>query len=66
MSDFKFGTWYPIDTAPTDGSFNIYYRPLAHRTNDYAIAIKSAKAENFCWTQTVPDGESPKNPTNGA
>lgn len=45
----------------------LFYRPLANKSGDKIIAVKTAIPDGqFCWDNTVPDGETPCNPSNGA
>lgn len=58
--------WQPIETAPKDGQRVILYRPLAHNTNDYEIDIKRSVSTNQgCWFDTVPEGMTAENYTDG-
>lgn len=62
-----YGAWLPITTAPDDGREAIVYRPLAKESGDKPVAVKRmVGGNNFCWEQTVPEGEIPTNPTDGA
>lgn len=59
--------WRPIETAPRDGRMALVLRPLADNSNDDIVAIKRLiGGNNFCWPYTVPPGEKPTNPTDGA
>ncbi|WP_113736113.1 hypothetical protein [Aeromonas caviae] len=60
--------WLPIETAPQDGSKALVYRPLAENSGDERIAVKrlTGGRSNSCWDKTVPPGETPCNPTDGA
>jgi hypothetical protein len=59
--------WQDISTAPKDGRMAIYYRPLAHLTNDPHVAVKRSMSSNQqCWSATVPEGQEPTNPTDGS
>lgn len=60
--------WLPIETAPHDGSKALVYRPLAENSGDERIAVKrlTGGRSNSCWDKTVPPGETPCNPTDGA
>ena len=58
--------WQPIKNAKFDGRMALVYRPMASKSNDEPIAIKRLVGDNqFCWPCTVPDGQSPFNPTDG-
>lgn len=60
--------WLPIETAPRDGRKALVYRPLAENSGDERIAVKrlTGGRSNNCWDKTVPPGETPCNPTDGA
>lgn len=60
--------WLPIETAPCDGRKALVYRPLAENSGDERIAVKrlTGSRSNHCWDKTVPPGETPCNPTDGA
>lgn len=59
--------WQPIETAPKDGRMALVYRPLARNSHDEPVAIKQLTGgNNHCWDCTVPHGETPTNPTDGA
>lgn len=59
--------WQPIETAPMDGRLALVYRPLASKSRDEPVAIRRLiGGANFCWPATVPDGQKPCNPTDGA
>lgn len=60
--------WLPIETAPSDGRKALVYRPLAENSGDERIAVKrlTGGRSNHCWDKTVPPGETPCNPTDGA
>lgn len=60
--------WLPIETAPRDGRKALVYRPLAENSGDERIAVKrlTSGRSNNCWDKTVPPGETPCNPTDGA
>jgi len=59
--------WQPIETAPSDGREAIVYRPRALLSGDKPVAVKRLIGGNHhCWDCTVPDGETPYNPTDGA
>ncbi|WP_324052600.1 DUF551 domain-containing protein [Aeromonas dhakensis] len=62
------GAWLPIETAPHDGRKALVYRPLAENSGDERIAVKrlTGGRSNSCWDKTVPPGETPCNPTDGA
>jgi len=61
-------TWLPIEIAPRDGRKALVYRPLAENSGDERIAVKrlTGGRSNHCWDKTVPPGETPCNPTDGA
>ena len=60
--------WLPIEIAPHDGRKALVYRPLAENSGDERIAVKrlTGGRSNSCWDKTVPPGETPCNPTDGA
>ncbi len=59
--------WRPASECPSDGSMIIAYRPLALKSGDEPVALKRAIGGNrHCWPSTVPAGEKPFNPTDGA
>lgn len=60
--------WLPIEIAPRDGRKALVYRPLAENSGDERIAVKrlTGGRSNHCWDKTVPPGETPCNPTDGA
>lgn len=60
--------WLPIETAPLDGRRALVFRPLAEKSGDEPIAVKRLIGgnRNSCWGKTVPAGEAPCNPTDGA
>lgn len=60
--------WLPIETAPRDRRKVLVYRPLAENSGDEPIAVKrlTGGRNNSCWDGTVPPGETPCNPTDGA
>ena len=59
--------WQPIETAHSDGRMAIVYRPLANMSDDEPVTIKRLiGGNNTCWNCTVPEGEFPCNPTDGA
>lgn len=59
--------WQPIKTAPKDGRLALVYRPLAHTSGDQPVDVKRLIGGNHhCWDSTVPAGEKPTNPTDGA
>jgi hypothetical protein len=59
--------WRPISEAPTDGQSALVYRPLAETSGDKQFAIKRLiGGNNHCWDSTVPTGQKPTNPTDGA
>lgn len=62
------GAWLPIETAPHDGRKALVYRPLAENSGYERIAVKrlTGSRSNHCWGKTVPPGETPCNPTDGA
>lgn len=59
--------WQPIETAPMDGRYALVYRPLAETTFDQVVDVKRLVGGNHhCWPCTVPSGQEPYNPTDGA
>ena len=57
----------PISTAPSDGRKALVYRPLAHLSLDRHWDVKRLiGGNNHCWECTVPPGQQPCNPTDGA
>lgn len=59
--------WLPIESARKDGRRALVYRPLARMTHDEPVAIKRLiDGDYHCWPATVPPGETPCNPTDGA
>lgn len=60
--------WLPIDTALRDGRKVLVYRPLAENSGDERIAVKriTGGRGHSCWDKTVPPGQTPCNPTDGA
>jgi len=60
--------WIPVsDRLPQVGERCLFYRPLAENSGDDVISVKTAIPDGkFCWDNTVPDGETPCNPSNGA
>ena len=60
--------WIPAgERLPPVGEQCLFYRPLAKNSGDNVIAVKTAmKIGQPCWSNTVPDGETPCNPSNGA
>lgn len=59
--------WQPIKTAPKDGRRALVYRPLASESSDETVAVKRLiGGKNHCWPCTVPKGQKPTNPTDGA
>ena len=60
--------WIPVsERLPPVDDQCLFYRPLANKSGDKIIAIKTAMPDGqFCWDNTVPDGKTPCNPSNGA
>ena len=60
--------WIPVgERLPPVGEQCLFYRPLANKSGDKIIAVKTAMPDGqFCWDNTVPDGETPCNPSNGS
>jgi len=60
--------WISVkDKLPPVGDICIFYRPLAEKSGDRVISIKTATNDNkSCWRDTVPDGEIPCNPSDGS
>lgn len=59
--------WEPAETCPNDGSMVLVYRPLAWKSHDMPLDVKRAIGGNqHCWPSTVPEGQSPMNPTDGS
>ena len=60
--------WIPVsERLPPVDDQCLFYRPLANKSGDKIIAVKTAMPDGqFCWDNTVPDGETPCNPSNGA
>lgn len=61
------GAWRQIESAPKDGRLALVYRPLARLTSDEPVAVKRLiGGDDHCWPRTVPEGQKPCNPTDGA
>lgn len=59
--------WRTIETAPKDGRKALVFRPLAEKSGDCRVAVKRLiGGNNHCWESTVPAGQKPTNPTDGA
>ena len=60
--------WISVkEKLPPVGEQCLFYRPLAEQSGDNVVAVKTAmKIGQHCWSNTVPDGETPCNPSNGA
>ena len=60
--------WIPVsERLPPVGDRCLFYRPLAEKSGDKVIAVKTAMADGqFCWTNTIPDGAVQCNPSDGA
>ena len=60
--------WIPVsERLPPVGDQCLFYRPLANKSGDKIIAIKTAMPNGqFCWTDTIPDGEIQCNPSDGS
>ena len=49
--------WRPIESAPKDGRIAVFYRPLAHLSNDPHVAVKrTCKTPQHVWEATIPEG----------
>ncbi len=59
--------WISVkEQLPPAGNACVFYRPLADKSGDRVIAVKTATKDNKnCWKDTVPDGDEPCNPSDG-
>ena len=52
---------------PPKGKKCLFYRPLAGNSGDQVISVKTAiEGNGFCWSETIPKGCEPTNPTDGS
>ena len=60
--------WIPVsERLPPVGDRCLFYRPLAEKSGDKVIAVKTAMTDGqFCWTNTIPDGAVQCNPSDGS